>query len=150
MRTTLGVIVLFAMVGVPAGALDADDETEARKIETLLMAPCCGANTLALHESGLAQQTKREIREMLASGMNRQEILDHYVAKYGNTILSMPPSRGFNLTAYLLPLVVLILGPLAVWIVLRRRTSEAPPEPTIRPPIEREYRERLEKELRSY
>jgi len=150
MRTTLGPILILAIILVPVAALADDTEAEARKIEGLLMAPCCGANTVAMHESGLANQTKREIREMLGSGMSRQEILDHYVAQYGSTILAMPPSRGFNLVVYVLPMLALILGPLVVWRVLRRRAVDAPSDSATLPPVDPEYRERLERELRSY
>jgi len=149
MRTMLALVV-FAVVSFPAGVLAADNELEARKIEGLLMTPCCGANTLAMHESDLAQQTKREIREMLASGMDRQEILDHYVAKYGSTILAMPPSRGFNLVVYVLPMLALVLGPVLVWRIIRRQAIDAPSEPEILPPVDPEYRERLEREVRNY
>ncbi len=150
MRTTLDLLVVFAIVTVPIATLAADIEADALKIEQLLMAPCCGANTLAMHDSGLAQQTKREIREMLASGRSRQEILDHYVAQYGNTILSMPPASGFGLAAYLLPMLVLILGPLLAWIILRRRVIDVTSDPAPLPAVDPKYRERLEGELRSY
>jgi len=150
MRTTVGLIVVFAIVSFPIGVLAADNEAEARKIEVLLMAPCCGANTLAIHDSDPASKMKLEIREMLASGMSRQEILDHYVAKYGNTILSMPSTRGFGLVAYVLPFFALILGPFLIWGVLRRRVTEAPPDPAPLPHVDLKYRERIEKELRSY
>jgi cytochrome c-type biogenesis protein CcmH len=150
MRTTFGLIIVFAIISSPVGVLAVDNEAEARKIDGLLMAPCCGGNTLAMHESGLAQQMRREIREMLASGMNRQEILDHYVAKYGNTILAMPPDRGFNLVVYLLPLLALIGGPLLVWQILRRRVADTPADSAPLPPVDPEYRKRIERELRNY
>ena len=91
-------IVLTALLCTVTPA--ADIETQAREIDTQLMAPCCGANTLAEHDSPAAHQMKREIRSMLAAGRTRQEILDHYVAQHGQTILSMPPARGFNLVRH--------------------------------------------------
>ena len=153
MRITLRPVIVLACGLFLAAANSADHEAEARKIEGLLMAPCCGANTLALHESGAAHEMKRELREMLAAGKTRQEILDHYVAEHGVTILAVPPSVGFNLLVYILPVLALILGPLIVWIALRRRVlekTEEPEQPVASHPVDPAYRERLERELRQY
>lgn len=77
-----------------------DIEAEARKLEEAFMAPCCGSTTLALHDSSAAHRMKLEIREKLAAGATRQEIIDDYVAEHGHTILSMPEMKGFGLVAY--------------------------------------------------
>jgi len=152
MRTKFTPVILLACGLFCTVALAADQEAEARKIEGLLMAPCCGANTLALHESGAAHEMKREIREMLAAGKNRQQILDHYVAEKGVTILAVPPSEGFNLLVYVLPALLLVLGPIVVWMVLRARVPmaarEAKPSPP--PAIDPTYRERLERQIEQY
>ena len=156
MRTKAPPVILLAcglfLAATLAPVLAEDHEAEARKIEGLLMAPCCGANTLALHESGAAHEMKREIREYLAAGKTRQQILDHYIAEHGETILAVPPSKGFNLLVYVLPVLLLVLGPFVVWWVLRKRVSLKAPEaaaPTA-PAIDPAYRERLEREVRQY
>jgi cytochrome c-type biogenesis protein CcmH len=131
-------------------AESADPETRARRLEGLLMAPCCGANTLAEHESPAVDRMRREIRELLAAGRSEREILDRYVATLGPTILAVPPSRGFNLVVYLVPLLALIGGPLLLWRRLRRRDRAAPPEPAAPPlDVDPAYRERLERQLRT-
>ena len=140
------VIVILSLFG---GALAADVEDEARQIEGLLMSPCCGSTTLAEHHSGPAQQMKREIRTFLASGRSRQEILDHFVSQHGETILSMPPARGFNLLAYLLPMLALVLGPLVLWRTLRRKRPQEAVANAAPPELDPEDRERLDRELRS-
>jgi cytochrome c-type biogenesis protein CcmH len=141
--------VLLVILSIFAGAAATDAEDEARRIEGLLMAPCCGSTTLAEHHSGQAQQMKREIRGFLAAGWSRQEILDHYIAEYGETILSMPPARGFNLLAYLLPLAALLLGPVLLWRFLRRKRPQEAPAGALPVDVDPEYRERIERELRS-
>lgn len=139
---------LLSIVLLVGTAGPAELERQARKIEGLLMAPCCGANTLAEHESGPAHRMKGEIRELLAEGWTEKRILDHYVEQHGHTILAMPPMSGFNLVAYLVPTIALIVGPVVLWRILRRRTGtldevEGAPLPEIDP----EYRERLAREL---
>lgn len=142
-------VVALVIVSACVAALAADLEADARRLEGLLMAPCCGANTLAEHDSGQAQRMKQEIRALLASGRNPQEVLDHYVARYGHAILAMPPARGFNLVPYVLPLLALALGPLLLWRKLRGRAPEVEPA-ALRSGIEARDRERLERELRAW
>lgn len=150
MRTRLVLLAVLAIVAAPIGILATDHEAEARKLEELFMAPCCGGTTLALHNSSAANRMKLEIRQMLDSGMGRQEIIDHYVAEHGHTILSMPPSSGFGLVAYVVPFLALILLPLLAWGIIRRWTRDAPSDPTPVPTVDPAYRERVEKELHSY
>lgn len=150
MRTLLVSSILLAAVSLAADDL----ESRARELETLIMAPCCGGGTVADHVSPASDQVRREVRAMLADGKSKQQILDHYVAQHGDTILSMPPARGFNLVAYWVPFVALIAGvPLVLWAL--RRWRAAPATPVVEPaaPIERAegdeagYEERLRRQL---
>jgi cytochrome c-type biogenesis protein CcmH len=134
---------------VAASAAAADLEAEAKLIEEKLMAPCCMTNTVAVHESGVSYQMRRQIREMLAAGRGEAEILDFYVDEYGPQILAMPEARGFSLTAYLFPFVFLVLAGVGLAIALRRwRSSAREIEPAAEPPAPSgPYAERLKREL---
>jgi len=147
----LGAILVLLFLPVSLALASPDIEEQARKVEGLLMAPCCGGSTLAEHYSGPAMRMKQEIRDMLAEGRSRQEILDHYAAQHGTQILAMPPARGFNSLAYLLPLLLLIVGTVGVFIAMRRWQRAAPSAETALPvePIEPEYAERLARALKS-
>lgn len=138
-------VVLLA--AVPAAADDL--EKRARKVEGKLMAPCCMANTLAEHESGAAYKMKREIRAMLGAGLSEREILDHYVEVHGPQILSAPEARGFGLTAYLVPFVLLVGGVVLMFLAVRRWSAmRAQSPPATKPqPIDPEDLARLERDL---
>ena len=56
---------------------------------------------------------------MLASGQTPPAIVDAYISEFGLEILSKPPAKGFNLTAWLMPPLVLLLG-------FFRRTQRTP------------------------
>ncbi len=113
------------------------------------MAPCCWTQTVSKHYSGAAGEIRQGIRTMLSEGKNRQEILDFYVATYGERILAMPPARGFNLMAYLLPGLFLVVGGWTTTALLRKWRQDRSPDvfDTSHPPPERAYAERLEREL---
>jgi cytochrome c-type biogenesis protein CcmH len=148
-RMSFAILLAVAVFGLGpdvAGAVDI--ETQARAIEGKLMAPCCMANTVAEHHSGAALEMRQEIRQMLSQGQNSDQILAHYAAEHGEQILAMPAAEGFNLVVWLVPLILLIVGPVVILLVLRRSTGkvEAPADEPLAP-IDPEYAARLQRRL---
>ena len=95
----------------------------ARDVEERLIAPCCWRQPLSQHYSGTAERMKKDLREMLAGGQTREEIIDHYKAMYGERILSSPPNTGFNRMAYLITPLMFLTGAGLIFITLRRWRS---------------------------
>ena len=62
---------------------------------------------------------------MVFQGLPRDEILVRFRDKYGEKILSSPTTEGFNLTAWVLPFVVLGIGVVVVLGTVRRWTVVA-------------------------
>jgi cytochrome c-type biogenesis protein CcmH len=68
----------------------------------------------------------REVVEMDRAGKTAQEILDAFVAKYGEKALMAPKPEGFNLWGYLLPgSAILVAGGALVALISRRRVAVA-------------------------
>jgi len=63
---------------------------------------------------------------MLGDGKTEQEVIDAFVAQYGQVVLMSPPRRGFNLLGYFVPGVVLVVAALGLVWMLRRWTRESP------------------------
>jgi cytochrome c-type biogenesis protein CcmH len=126
-------------------------EEKAREIENELIAPCCWTQPVSKHYSQAADEIRRGIRSMLAEGKTEQQILDFYVAEYGERILSSPRAVGFNSVVYVLPWVALVGGMVVVVLFLKRLRAPGPlPEPAkpAEPSVAGGYAERLERELR--
>ena len=100
-------------------------EREARQIETMLMAPCCWSQPVSQHQSQASEDVKQQIRALLASGKNRQEVLDAIVSQYGQRILVEPPARGFGAVLYggLLITFLLTASGLVLWVRRASRPS---------------------------
>jgi len=98
-------------------------EASAKRVEAQLIAPCCFMQTLANHSSPKADRMKREIRELLRQGWSEDQVVQYYLDTYGERILAVPLARGFNLLAYLTPLVFVLAGGLVCILWLRRRLS---------------------------
>lgn len=109
--------------------LTVEQEAIARRLDGMFIAPCCFTNTLAEHRSPVAEELRQEIRTLLASGATEPQIVDAFVARYGERILAAPKPQGFNLLAYLLPAVVLAAGLVVVvaFVVRRQRPHAGPP-----------------------
>lgn len=71
----------------------------------------------------------QRVVELLEQGKSAQQILDAFVAQYGESVLMAPPREGFNILGYVVPgiLITLVGGTLA-WVIVRRtrvRLAEA-------------------------
>ena len=114
--------------GSPAGGR-AYDEAVAQGIDRMLMCPVCPGETIDQAQVELARQMRLRVREMLAQGSSRQEVLDFFVDRYGAGILAAPPKSGFSLLAWTFPAVAvpaaLAAGLLALR-AMRRRTGPSP------------------------
>ncbi len=85
--------------------------------------------------------------------MSEPQIIQAFVAEYGQTVLSAPPKKGFNLTAWAIPFLGFVLGGTVLFSFLKRQ-QKAPDSP----PASKEfkastkneddhYRELLRKEM---
>ncbi len=124
-------------------------EKEAKAIEALLIAPCCWSQQVSLHQSPAADEVKQAVRQLLAEGQTRQQILDSYVAQYGDRILAEPPARGFNWLLYVAPWVFLA-GSIALMVfVIRKLRVPSAAAASRAAPVDDEEAERIDEELRN-
>ncbi len=150
-------LVLFGAGSAAAEELTSEQEALAKKIEGKLIAPCCNTQTVEVHESEAAELIKSQIRMMVAQGKSEDEIIDTFVTQYGETILAAPRASGFNLVAYVLPVVIALIAAAAIAYTVfrwRRRPAEAEAVPV---PVESSdpqgddaLRSRLEQELKDF
>lgn len=153
--TLAAVGLVLALAGQPGGTPAPGDpalERQARQLETQLVAPCCWTQQVSVHQSPAAEEIRRDIRRQLAAGRTPQEILDAYVAAYGERILAQPPARGFTRALYVLPVVLFIASAAGLVVLVRRLAQGAratPGAPAAAPDTpESAYAERLDEELR--
>ena len=99
------------------------DEKEAQSIDKTFMCPVCPAETIDQAQVELSKQMRRIVREMLAQGAGRDEILDFFVDRYGPQVLAAPPKSGVNLLAWILPVAGVLAGLAAVFVIIRSMAS---------------------------
>jgi cytochrome c-type biogenesis protein CcmH len=120
-----GVLVALLVLMLPAiGHADALDDG-VRRVALQLQCPVCEGETAADSPSGLAKDMRALIRTRLTAGASDQQILDEFVASYGDSILTEPPKRGISLGVWLGPAIGVLLGVVVLGLLLRawRRPS---------------------------
>ena len=88
----------------------------------------CQNQPVAESNSDLAKDMRQIIREQLVAGKSRDEIVDYFVARYGDYVLMKPPTERAGLLLWIVPPVLLVTLALLSWVFLRQR-SQAPPPP---------------------
>jgi cytochrome c-type biogenesis protein CcmH len=144
---------LLMLVALPAPrARAATPQTTITDIEDEVMCPICGT-LLELANSPQAKREKVFIAKLIAAGKTKQEIKEALVSQYGQQVLALPRGSGFDLTAYLVPVIAFIVALTALAIGVRRwrrqgRSRQADTQGA-KPP-EGEDAERLEADLARY
>jgi cytochrome c-type biogenesis protein CcmH len=101
------------------------------ELENEVMCPVCGT-TLAQSDSPAAHQIERDISARIAKGWTKSRIENSLVTDYGQEILASPPKHGFNLLAWLLPLVGIVAAGAALGVAAWRWSrGRAEPEALI-------------------
>ena len=100
-----------------------DPALEARMLEITTELRClvCQNQTVADSHSGLAEDLRQQVREQLAAGRSRDEVLRFMTDRYGDFVLYRPPLRATTLLLWAGPFALLALGLLALAITLMRR-----------------------------
>ena len=89
----------------------------------------CQNESLAASRADLAQDLRREVRELIKANKTNQEIRDYLVARYGDFVLYRPALKPLNYLLWFGPFL-LLLGALVVLLrLVRRNQRSAAPAP---------------------
>jgi cytochrome c-type biogenesis protein CcmH len=148
-------VALVALLVAPVGAFGAATDADATlpDIEDEVMCPICGT-ALNLAESPQAERERAFIRERIAEGLDKEQIKDALVTEYGSEVLAVPETSGFDLAAWVVPGLAVIVAGAVLLISIRRwrRSSGGGPDGDEPPPAAGSPRdeERLDTDLARY
>jgi cytochrome c-type biogenesis protein CcmH len=127
-------VVTILAVTSPAHAVRPDEmladpglEARAREVSRELRCLVCRNQSIDDSDADLAHDLRVLVRERLKSGDSNEQAIAFVRARYGDFVLLRPP---FNIGTVLLwggPLLVLLLGGVAVARLYRRRDVPTPP-----------------------
>ncbi len=144
MRLAVALTALALLAPAAAGA----QQASLPDIEDEVMCPICGT-TLELSDSPQAERERELIRGFIDDGMTKEEIKDALVAEYGEDVLALPESEGFDLTAWVIPalgigIAAILIGLAIARLARRREADDAGRE------LEPGDAERLDRDMSSY
>ena len=139
---------LLAMVATLLAALAlAAPAASLTVVEVAREVRCPTCNTpLDVSDSPAAQRLKVFINDRIAEGDDKQQIIDALVEEFGRGVLATPPKEGFDLVAWIVPIVLVLAGLAAIPLVTRVWARRGRDEPA--PEIAPEDAARLDEELR--
>ena len=124
-RGVLAAALLSLVLAAPAAA--SERHPTLGELESEVMCPTCH-QLLGLSNAPIADRIRVFIRSRIDAGDTKSEIKRRLVSDFGEAVLAAPPAHGFNLLAWLLPLLGLA-GSATVLAVLalgwRRQTRES-------------------------
>lgn len=97
---------------------------EFKEAAGLLRCPTCQGLSILNSDAQFSLQMKQIVEDKIAAGWDKEQIMTFFVDRYGTWIMRTPPKEGISLVAWLLPLTLLILGPLMVWLIFWRKTQK--------------------------
>jgi cytochrome c-type biogenesis protein CcmH len=137
----VGVLLVFATGAAPRASLpDIEDEVMCVECKT----------ALNVSTSPVADEERAFIRKQIALGKDKQEVKAALVAQYGDGVLADPPSSGFDLAAWLVPIVLVLLAIGGVVFAARRWRGRAAPPAEAGEPLPEADARRLDAELAAY
>ncbi len=118
----------------------------------------CGCNMVLLNcshaECMVRDAMTTLIGQKIAEGQSEEEIIQSFVAQYGEQVLASPPKRGLNLVAWVLPFAAILGGGGVIYIALRawvRRGRQSQTSAVAEAEEgEEEYQRQLEQELEEF
>jgi cytochrome c-type biogenesis protein CcmH len=127
-RGRLGTLRDPTVVGQPrAPTREGENSAEIQAIETRLACNCgCTLDVFTCRTTDFSctysPKLHREVLALREQGLTAQQVLDAFVAKYGEKALMAPKPRGIvNLTGYLLPGAVILAAGVGLFALIARR-----------------------------
>ena len=118
----VGLLAVIVVGLLPAGDPPTADQRVSR-IASSIRCPACGGASIADATSSVARDLLVVIKEQVDAGLSDDDIYDYFVSRYSAAALLSPPTRGWGLWLWLLPIAGMVAG---VVTVLRSRRRAGP------------------------
>jgi cytochrome c-type biogenesis protein CcmH len=127
-RRALVAAVLFVAMVAMMGAGDSDARFNLLGHQLMCM---CGCNQVLIECNHVGCTYSDRMRQELMAAIQRGDsdnlVLQSFVQKYGNTVLSAPTTTGFNRIAWIMPFLIFTLAVAGVVVLVRVwRSRQAP------------------------
>jgi cytochrome c-type biogenesis protein CcmH/NrfF len=116
---TVALLAITLVTATTAPAFAATPRVSFNDIENELMCVACGV-PLQIAESPQADRERAYIHRLIDRGLTKDQIKAELVATYTDRVLATPKHSGFGLTAYLVPIILVLAALAGIAVALRR------------------------------
>ena len=149
----LGMLLTFIICAAPVLA-QTPTPNQVNEVAKDLWCPLCSGVRLDNCELTACVQMREVIGQKLEAGEGKEQIKAYFVEQYGDVVLGQPSKQGFNLIAWIFPILAAVVG--LGWIAYlvitwrRRRPAPALPARSADQPAgtDDDYLKRVEQELK--
>ena len=147
---TLASLLFVSVVYAQGGGPGTPSDNDVNRVAKQLYCPVCPNTPLDVCETKACEDWRAQIRDQLSEGWTDQQIIDYFVAQYGERVLAEPQRKGFTSLVWFLPLLVVLVGLGIVYEILRNWRKQKPVGaiPVSLPEIPEAVLKKIERELR--
>jgi len=143
-RALLLAVTVLLLAAAPAVA--SDRHPTQGELEGEVICPTCHT-TLDQSSSPIALRMKAFISRRIAAGDTRTQIEDKLIATFGPSVVARPATHGFDLLAWLLPIVGILGGAAALGVAAWRWSRVRAPAVASAAPLDPELERRVDEEI---
>jgi cytochrome c-type biogenesis protein CcmH len=126
--SALALVVLLSITITVSAQTPTPNEINA--VARDLWCPLCNGVRLDNCDLQACIQMREVIAQKLVAGENKESIKAYFVQQYGDVVLGQPPREGFNLIAYIFPILAAVVGlGWVTYLVLSWRKRQAATAP---------------------
>src|SRR5512146_3259850 len=91
----ISALSLFLAVSKASAQKDIPTDDQVNRVAKKLYCPVCPNTPLDVCETKACQDWRAQIKDQLAAGWTDQQVIDYFVAQYGERVLAQPPRRAW-------------------------------------------------------
>ncbi len=118
MKTKRIIFIIYFFFFAPLHANE--NYSELSEIYKNLRCLVCQGQSVADSNSDFASTIKLVVQDQIKEGKTKEEIYDFLISKYGEWIVYQPALNKNNFLLWFLPYLVLILGGLIIFFIIRK------------------------------
>ncbi|MGR3501404.1 cytochrome c-type biogenesis protein [Pseudaestuariivita sp.] len=126
-------LLIFSLLAAPLWAVEPDEmladpvlEARAQNLDDALRCVKCQSESIASSNAEWAKDARMLVRELVAEGKTDEEVVDFFVARYGDFVKMRPDASGANLLLWASGPLMLLIALGIAFTFLRSRSSARP------------------------
>lgn len=154
MMRIVSVLFMLLLLVIPAAAQNEDDgivtDDDVNDIASQLYCPVCENIPLDTCGTAACNDWRNEIRGFLEDGMTEDQIIDDFVARFGDRVVGTPQDPVLRMISLVTPWVVIGLGLFFGWRMFQNRMVQQAPQEEVEvtsSPNQSGYQDLLEQDI---